>query len=245
MKDLFKLLTEDFSIEEAVEYFKSKVPMKASEFYKIAEEYRSLAFTVSGYTKAQVLKKFQDELLKSIENGTTMDEFKGEMNEFLENKGYKGLTAFQADNIFRTNIQTAYQVGHYKQMTSEEVMKYRPYWQYDAVNDRRTRPSHLAMDGKVYRADDPIWDTWYPPNGFRCRCSVNTLSERQVVERGLSIEDKPPRGGEVNGVFINISPDPKFATNPAKAVFNPDMTGYPEALKKAFSKREDSASKGF
>ena len=29
----------------------------------IAAEYRALAFTVSGYTKAQVLKKFYDELL--------------------------------------------------------------------------------------------------------------------------------------------------------------------------------------
>ncbi|CAH8721330.1 hypothetical protein HTL2_006310 [Paenibacillus melissococcoides] len=48
------------------------------------------------------------------------------------------------------------------------------------------------MHGRVFRADDPIWNTWYPPNGFRCRCTVRTLSERQVRERGLKVETTPP-----------------------------------------------------
>jgi SPP1 gp7 family putative phage head morphogenesis protein len=243
MKDLFKLLTKEIKFEEALDYFKGKIPLKASEFYKLADEYRALAFTVSGYTKAQVLNKFYEELLKAIEEGTTMKEFKDNMNEFLEKKGYEGITNYQADNIFRTNIQTAYQVGHYKQMTSPEVIKYRPYWQYDAVNDRHTRPSHLAMDGKVFRADDPIWDIWYPPNGFRCRCSVKTLSERQVRERGLKVETGAPRAAEVDGRFVNILPDPNFSNNPAKNQFKPDMKDYPEVIKKAFERRESSKSK--
>lgn len=244
MKDLFKLLTEkEIVFEEAADYFKGKIPLKPYEFYKLADEYRHLAFTVSGYTKAQILNKFYDELLRAIEEGTTMREFKNNMNEFLANEGYEGITNFQADNIFRTNIQTAYQVGHYKQMTSPEVMKYRPYWQYDAVNDSHTRPSHLAMDGKVFRADDPIWDTWYPPNGFRCRCSVKTLSERQVKERGLVVENEVPRVGEVNGRFTHILPDKDFSSNPAKKEFKPDMKDYPEIIKKAFEKREKSKNK--
>ncbi|MBU5312229.1 minor capsid protein [Tissierella carlieri] len=244
MKDIFELLTkEEIVFEEAVNYFKGKIPIKASEFYKLAEEYKSLAFTVSGYSKTQVLNKFYEELLKAIEEGTTMKDFKDKMNEFLEKKGYDGITNFQADNIFRTNIQTAYQVGHYKQMTSPEVLKYRPYWQYDAVNDKHTRPSHLAMDGRVYRADDPIWDTWYPPNGYRCRCGVKTLSERQVKERGLTIETGTPIAVEVDGKFVQILPDPNFANNSAKADFTPDLKDYPESIRKAFEKRESSKDK--
>ncbi len=107
------------------------------------------------------------------------------MNGFLEGEGYEGVTPYQAENIFRTNIQTAYNVGHYKQMTEPGVMTLRPYWQYDAVNDSRTRPCHLAMDGRVFTADVPIWDTWFPPNGFKCRCTVRSLSRRQVERRGL------------------------------------------------------------
>lgn len=47
---------KDMTFEEAVAYFKERVPVTASRFYQIAAEYRTLAFTVSGYTKAQVLK---------------------------------------------------------------------------------------------------------------------------------------------------------------------------------------------
>lgn len=140
---------KDMTFEEAVKYFKERVPVSASVFYRIAEKYRGLAFTVGGYTKAQILKRFYDEILAALEDGNTLSEFRSRMNEFLTSEGYEGLDPLQADLIFRTNIQTAYNVGHYEQMTDPGVMKLRPYWQYDAVNDAHTRPSHLAMDGRV------------------------------------------------------------------------------------------------
>ena len=46
---------KDMTFEEAVKYFKERVPVSASVFYRIAEKYRGLAFTVGGYTKAQIL----------------------------------------------------------------------------------------------------------------------------------------------------------------------------------------------
>lgn len=152
---------------------------------------------------------------------------------------YEGITPYQAENIFRTNIQTAYNVGHYKRMTEPGVKALRPYWQYDAVNDSKTRPSHLAMDGRVFMADDPIWDTWFPPNGFKCRCTVKTLSKRQMEQRGLTVETEAPRAARLeDGRFVNILPDPQFDTNPAKVRYQPDLTGYPEPLKKAYQERE-------
>lgn len=218
----------DMTFEGAVNYFKGRVPVTADVFYKIAEQYRGLAFTVSGYTKAQILKRFYDELLAALEDGNTFSEFRSRMNAFLKSEGYEGLDPLQADLIFRTNIQTAYNVGHYEQMTEPGVMQLRPFWQYDAVQDSHTRPSHLAMDGRVFPADHPIWDTWFPPNGFRCRCTVRTLSKRQVEARGLTVEDK----------FPAIAPDPHFCTNPAKVKFEPDLKGYPDALVKAYQNQE-------
>lgn len=219
---------KDMTFEEAVDYFKGRVPVTAEVFYRIAEQYRGLAFTVSGYTKAQILKRFYDEILAALEDGNTFSEFRRSMNDFLKAEGYEGLDPLQADLIFRTNIQTAYNVGHYEQMTDPGVMKLRPFWQYDAVNDKHTRPSHLAMDGKVFPADHPVWNTWFPPNGFRCRCTVRTLSKRQVEARGLTVEDE----------FPAIAPDPHFGTNPAKVKFTPDLKGYPDTLVKAYQNRE-------
>ena len=219
---------EDMTFQEAVDYFKERVPVTAEIFYQIAEEYRALAFTVSGYTKAQILKKFYDELLSALEEGSTLQEFQANMNDFLESEGYEGLNPEQADLIFRTNIQTAYNVGHYQQMTDPAVMELRPFWQYDAVNDSHTRPSHLEMDGRVFLADSPVWNTWFPPNGFKCRCTVKTLSKRQVEQRGLTVETS----------FPAVAPDPHFGTNPAKVRFEPDLKDYPEPLVKAYQARQ-------
>lgn len=231
----------DMTFEEAVEYFRQRVPVTAKVFYSIAYDYRVLAFAVSGYSKLQILRRFYEELLAALEQGNTLAEFRDNMNGFLEREGYEGITPYQAENIFRTNIQTAYNVGHYKQMTDPEVMKLRPYWQYDAVNDSRTRPSHLAMDGRVFPADSPVWDTWFPPNGFKCRCTVRSLSRRQVERLGLRVETTAPAASMLkDGHFVNIMPDPQFASNPAKTPWRPDLKGYPEPLVKAFREREKS-----
>lgn len=230
---------KEISFEEAETYFGGKVPVTASVFYTLAEAYKTLAFTVSGYTKAQVLSKFHGEVLAAITNGTTMETFRQNMNGFLETQGYDGLTPFQADNIFRTNVQTAYSVGRYEQMTDPAVLKLRPYWQYDAVEDKRTRPSHLAMDGKVFPADSPVWDTWYPPNGFRCRCTVRSLSERQVKDRELKVETAAPKAALLpDGRYTNVLPDPKFSTNPAKVPFTPDLSDMPGSIAKAYQNRQ-------
>lgn len=234
MKDLFNILSSDKSFEDAINYFKDKVVLSPSQFNKIANEYKSLAFTVSGYSKVEILKKFYDEILKAMENGATIDDFKKDMNTFLIAKGYEGLTKFQADNIFRTNIQTAYNVGHYKHMTEPMVMKLRPYWQYVAVLDRGTRLTHRAMNGKVFRADDPIWDQWFPPNGYKCRCTVVTLSERQVKQRGLKVLDDAPKYVEVDGHTAPLIPDHNFDTNPGKVTWKPDLKEYPQSMQKAY-----------
>lgn len=244
MNEIDELFTrEDMTFEEAVDYFKERVPVTAKQFYKLADEYRNLAFTVGGYTKAQILKRFYDEILAALEEGNTLSQFQANMNEFLESEGYEGLEPLQADNIFRANVQTAYSVGHYEQMTDPDVLAMRPFWEYDAVEDEHTRPSHLAMNGKVFPADSPVWDTWYPPNGFRCRCTVRSLSKREVEKRGLTVETETPRAAELpDGRYVNILPDPQFNTNPAKVRFDPDLKGYPEPLVKAYKKRQKQGS---
>jgi uncharacterized protein with gpF-like domain len=67
-------------------------------------------------------------------------------------------------------MQSAYMAGRYQGMLAAK--QYAPWWEYSAIMDNRTRPAHAAMNGLVFRYDDPFWTTWYPPNGFRCRCRV-------------------------------------------------------------------------
>lgn len=232
-------ITGSFVFKAAVEFLKKKKSVSKEEFLKMDEASRAKAFMVSGYTKAEVLDSFLQALTEAVELGSTKEEFQKKMDTFLEENGYEGVNPFKADVIFRTNLQTAYNAGHYKSMTDDTVMKLRPFWQYRTAADGNVREEHAQMHGKVYRADDPIWDVWYPPNGFRCRCSVVSLSERQVKERGLTVETKPPRKVDrETGEILESRPDKGFATNPAKQVWEPDLTVLSTPVRKVFEKRK-------
>lgn len=220
---------KDMTFEEAVQYFKERVPVTASVFYGIAEKYRGLAFTVGGYTKAQILKRFYEEILAALEQGNPLSEFRRNMNEFLEAEGYEGLDPLQADLIFRTNIQTAYNVGHYEQMTDPGVMKLRPYWQYDAVNDAHTRRVTSRWTGGSSQQT-----ARYGIHGSR-----RTGSDAAARSRRSQRDRSRPGGSRWNRQRRRAScPTPHFSTNPAKVRFEPDLKDYPAPLVKAYQNRE-------
>lgn len=231
-----EITNKPLSFEEAINYFKDKIPLKPYDFYRIAREYKTKAFTVLGYTNLEILEKFMEELTKALEEGTTRRDFMDNMNGFLEKKGYEGLSNFQSDVIFRTNIQTAYSVGHYERMKDPAVKKLRPYWMYVAVMDKRTRDTHKALHGKVFSCDNTeIWNKWYPPNGFRCRCTVVTLSKRQMDKEGLELTTELPDMIEPPGKSaIPLRPDHKFDYNPAKNAWEPNISKFPKVLQEAY-----------
>lgn len=230
---------ESEAFQEAIAYIKQKVVLSYFEYRNIRVKYKTLAFSVAGYTQLDILNQFYQELLSALEEGTTIQQFRRNMNDFLGKKGYKGLTKNRSDMIFRTNLQTAYQVGHYKQMTQKDVMKKRPYWRYRTAGDGRVRETHTAMDGKVYYANSPIWDMWFPPNGFGCRCSVVSLTKEQVKRNDYEVETEPPYYMNPDSKKWEIAlPEKAFRTNPAKTEWKPDLAGFPKVLKKAWKERE-------
>lgn len=44
--------------------------------------------------------------------------------------------------------------------------------QYRTQNDGAVRPEHAALHGVTLPASDSFWDTYFPPNGWNCRCTV-------------------------------------------------------------------------
>lgn len=225
--------------QEALDFLNQKGVLTYQDFKRLKEWYGPLAFSVSGYAQLEVLNQFLEELKAAVKEGTTKEQFREDMNRFLEDQGYDGMTPYHADMIFRQNMQTAYNVGHYQQMTDADVLERRPYWEYQTAGDGHVRDSHAAMDGKVFRADSPIWDVWYPPNGFGCRCNVVSRTERQLKRMGLSVDETIPNTVNMDtGEIEALLPDPRFRTNPAKAEWKPDMAGFPEALKQIYREKQ-------
>ena len=156
---------EPLPFEEAIAFFADKVDLTPEEFYALADEVRAKAFTVARVTNMDVIMDVRNAVEKAIDAGETLADFKGRLADIMEARGWEGVTPWHAETLFRNNVQAAYSTGRYKQMM-DQVENF-PYWEYDAVNDSATRPSHAYHDTKIYRADDPFWDTWYPPNGHR------------------------------------------------------------------------------
>ena len=69
-----------------------------------------------------------------------------------------------------------------------------PLLQYQTVGDGRVRPTHAALDNIIRPISDPFWKQYYPPNGWRCRCTVIQLSEGQETDlsKFTPPEDVPP-----------------------------------------------------
>lgn len=87
-------------------------------------------------------------------------------------------------NWLQAEYQTARQAaGHARHWVEFQKDKdIFPRLKYVTVGDARVRDDHRKLDGIVKPIDDPFWDKFYPPNGWRCRCYVKQTDEPESDE---------------------------------------------------------------
>ncbi|MBN9528228.1 MAG: minor capsid protein [Alphaproteobacteria bacterium] len=218
---------------EAVAYLQGKGYAISWDWEDVWQGAQAKAFTVAKVTRLDILEDIRQAVQAALDGGLTERWFEKELTETLRAKGWWGRrlmtnpdtgaeevvqlgSARRLKIIFRTNLQTAYMAGrHAEQLANADD---RPYWQYVAILDRRTRPTHRALHGRVFRFDDPVWRAFYPPNGWGCRCRVTTLTAGEMrdgkIKPDTSIgrlgsRDVPVgRSGEVRPVATLVLPDP-------------------------------------
>lgn len=208
-------------------------------FSEAIDYFNAKAFTISGVTHADLLSAIKQELVSAMETGALLDDFRKSVDTLFARYGFDPLHPFRIETIFRTNVQVAYQGGRYRQMIEPAVAAALPYWRYVAVMDGSTRPEHAALHGKIYRFDHEFWKTWYPPNGFRCRCTVSAVSSRTIDKNGWEVETEDLTGSLIEpidpatGVKMParpLMPDPGWQFNPAETAWVPDMSRYDSEL---------------
>lgn len=155
---------------EAVDYFQRKRVVTKETFNKLEREAKAAAFTVSGVYREDILEAFKFEIRNALDTGQTQKYVTSQFKEILAGAGHRELGDYHLESITRTNMQMAYGVGRRRAM--EETADLLPFWEYSAVGDDRTRPTHRALDGSIYPANHPFWDTHFPPWGFSCRCTA-------------------------------------------------------------------------
>ena len=188
---------------EAIAFLKAKGYAVSWNWWEVWESAHARAFTVAKAMQSDVLVSIREALDVALSKGTTRREFARELEPTLRKLGWWGRqivvspdggaervqlgSPHRLRTIFDSNMRSTF--GAARQGQQEVNAESRPFWQYDARNDTRVRPSHAAMDGQVFRHDDPIWQSHYPPNGWNCRCRVRALTAAQVRSRGLRVRD--------------------------------------------------------
>ena len=188
----WEVLDEPFTPEDAVKFFSGKVPMTREEFDALTEKLMSEAFYVTGLEKLAIEKDVKALLTKALKNGMTLEEFKFRLNEMQikyatpaygrEGTVGEGILDYHAETVFRTNMMDAYNQGRREMYGDPDVREYFPAYEYTAIMDGRTRETHAAMDGAVFKAADPIWDRIWPAAGYNCRCTVITINKYDFTE---------------------------------------------------------------
>ncbi len=257
----------------AIEFFESKGNVINWDWYETWQTAHSKAFTVAKAMKAEILQDFHDGVRDIFVKGDTYEEFRRKLEPKLKAAGWWGKqkvlgphgeedvqlgSPWRLKRIYQTNAATNFSAGRWRQFV--ENADARPYLQYLATLDGRTRPTHRAMHGKVFRIDDPIWKYLFPPNDWGCRCRVRALSQADVERMGLIVEDGSKaitheerlvsaKTGEVKPVAVYTDPatGKRMATgvgwsyNPGMKDFEPDLSRITPAIAKAYRKEVAAA----
>lgn len=187
---------------EAIRYLERRAGRRVSwNWWETWQEAHAEAFTVAKMASLDLLADTRAIVDHGIAAGLTERQIAAALTPRLQRAGWWGRvvdpvsgetvrlgSARRLKTIIRTNTRVAFAAGRERQQRASAGAF--PYWEYVAVLDPSTRHTHREMHGKVFRADDPAWNTIYPPNGFGCRCRVRALSARQVRARGREIIKK-------------------------------------------------------
>jgi SPP1 gp7 family putative phage head morphogenesis protein len=177
---------------EAIAFLRQKIRLPTRAWTDLWEGQHARAFVVAGAQSDALLADFHEAVTKAIAEGGTLEDFRKDFDRIVAAHGwsYKGSPGWRSKVIFQTNLRTAYSAGRWEQL--QRVKKVRPYLRYVAVLDGRTRPLHRHWHGTVLPIDDDWWKTHFPPNGWNCRCSVQSVSERDLARFGFKLSPAAP-----------------------------------------------------
>ena len=180
------------------------------------------AFTVSRLARGDLLEALQASLAKSVAGDLSRRDWIKSTEQLLKNAGWWGTTEVtdprtgemlktrfnhaRLQLIFDTNVRQAAAAGQWQRMLRNQ--RTHPFARYVAMDDDRTRPQHRAWHNVTLPLDDPWWSTHRPPNGYRCRCRMIGVTQREY-DQG-EVLDRP--GAETDqGAPLRSTPMVKAA----------------------------------
>lgn len=224
--------TQPFGVrfKEAIDVMKGKLPEATNAWDDLAGPVHSKVFAVAGATKIDLVADLHDAVTQAIEQGQSLGDFRKRFDKAVAKHGwtYRGSRGWRSSLIYDVNMRSAHMAGRWQQLVANADRK--PYLQYRTAGDSRVRPLHRQWDGLVYPINDAFWDTHYPPNDYRCRCTVRAYSYGDLVDQGLT-ESAPYSGPSrwvtnKDGVVTDVVPlgiGPGWDHNVGKSWLGPEV----------------------
>ncbi len=197
----------DRAPEELLEYLAGKDYRITANWAEMWQEDHVRSFTVAHVAKMDLLETIRTSLDDAWRTGKPIDQWRAELIPELQKAGWWGVVQDRdltgtddaifvgprrLKNIYVTNFRMAGAAANWKYVQAGK--KYLPYLMYRTMKDDRVRDQHARLEGIILPVDHPFWLTWWPPNGWNCRCDYTALSERMMERRGLKVtpDDKLP-----------------------------------------------------
>lgn len=214
--------------DDAITFLRDKTKLPTRTWTDLWQGMHGRAFVVAGAVKPQLVADFHNAITKAIEEGSTLQQFRKDFDKIVAEHGwtYNGSRGWRSAVIYNTNLRMAHSAGRWAQI--QRVKTRRPFLRYSAVLDSRTRPEHRDWHDTVLTVDDEFWRTHTPPNGWNCRCTIQSLSQRDLDRRNLDVSKRPPIQPETRqintpegkqSITVPKGIDPGFAYNPGEAAF--------------------------
>ncbi|MDO8838010.1 MAG: phage minor head protein [Parvibaculum sp.] len=213
---------------EAIDYLRRKLLVGTRAWTDVWQDAHALSFMVAGAMQEALVGDFHAAVTRAIAEGRTLADFRKDFDAIVERHGwsYKGGRGWRSRVIFETNVNSAYSAGRFQQ--AQRLKAQRPYLRYVHMDPNLTqedsRHEHAAWHGIILPVDDPFWKTHMTPNGWGCRCKVQSLSARDLARYGFSVSKSAPevkmverRVNTPDGpatVKVPFGIDPGFAWNP-------------------------------
>ncbi len=251
---------------EAIRAFEARKPelRGAYSYLDFWQDEHATMFTVAKSAGFDILNDISEAFERALKEGKTPQWFARNLQPVLQAKGWWGKkmvedpdtgemvpaqlgSARRLERIFDTNMRVSYAAGHWAAF--EQNKRGRPFLRYVTMRDDHVRPQHARRHNLVLPVDHPYWNEWAPPCGWGCRCTLQSLSQRDIdrlIAEGENLFFEPPentwrnftnrRTGEITRVPDGI--DPGWAYNPGRA-------GYEARVAQAFAEKIADAKPEF
>jgi len=176
-KFIAKYEFEPLPFQDAIKLFEDRSVMDREDFDTLLSFERRNALTAAGMSAETIEHTVRSLLVSALKEGMTLPDFIGNLQ--LPN-------VVHAENIFRTNMSSAYNNGHMEGMFYPGYEDTIAAIEFIAIMDGRETDICRERHGKLYKLEDLKTAGVAPPLHFQCRSTIVEVFADELEGREIS-----------------------------------------------------------